>query len=78
MAWNRRSTGVASDVSRAWLNEDVIVEGWLLARLWAGIRLRVVEQDRGGKTEGAEYDNEGPPMWEADQRKEWRARDNGK
>ena len=51
------------------LNEDMVVEGWLAQRMRAGIRLRVATERR---TEAIPENERGPPIWELDDREEWR------
>ena len=52
------------------LSEDMIGEAWLLARLRTGIR------EEGTRVSGRPWE-EGPPIWEEDGRREWRASETG-
>ena len=53
------------------LSEDMIGEAWLLARLRSGVRTV-----SGGERTWLR-EEEGPPLWEADERPEWRAQEPG-
>jgi len=62
------------------LSEEMVIEAWLKDRLHAGVRLRATGDRRHDlqTREGEWADGEhGPPLYEADGRREWQADDSG-
>ena len=62
------------------LTEEMIVEAWLLGRLRTGVRIRagvMGARDRAKGHRESRGGERGPPLWEADEREEWRAKETG-
>ena len=59
------------------LNEEMIIEAWLLARLRAGVRIRKIHRDTDGEARGPSNSKRGPPIWDADESEEWQVTGHG-
>jgi hypothetical protein len=59
------------------LNEEMIIEAWLLARLRAGVRIRRIRKEGEAEARRPDGVKRGPPIWDKEEGEDWQATGQG-